>query len=137
MSGPVKSEAHASDFLGVWDLVSHLVQDEGGAWVESGPGARGLLIYTTEGIMSVAISWGDPTAEVRELFYAGAYRIQESSVIHEIWHSNEAWRIGQSLRRDFRWDGGELVLRGKTSFGQGEIRWKRRPQGPRKIEAGP
>jgi len=119
MSGPIER------FLGPWHLSSHRYRDDQGAWKDSGKGGQGLLIYTPEGFMSVAISWADVDGAPSRLFYSGRYELLENAVIHEIWHSNQDWRLNQKLRRDFRFEGQELVLEGKTSFGFGEIRWKK------------
>lgn len=113
------------NLFGVWALSSHRYRSEEGEWKSSGPNPRGLLFYHSSMKMSVAIDWSENGAVVQELYYAGELEIFDSHVVHHIAHSNEAWRRGEALRRDFRLEDQELILSGKTSFGFGEIRWKK------------
>jgi len=118
------------DWTGTWHLYGYRYQDVDGSWHDTKGEVQGLLIYDPAGFMSVTINWSNPE---KHFFYAGPYYFEGKSVFHEVWFSNEKWRKGQTLSREFQFEGEELILTGDTNEGCREVRWGRTPKKERGL----
>ncbi|MBI4371078.1 MAG: lipocalin-like domain-containing protein [Elusimicrobia bacterium] len=112
--------------VGTWRLKSVDVVDsprEGDVrpW---GRRPEGLLSYTPDGYMFVAINGGDESGpglsrELRDmLFYAGRWELGEKGALaHVILHSADVDRIGVRLERTARVSGKTLTIVGRGRAG--------------------
>ena len=130
-TAPAGLRAQARDSLvGTWRLVSASATTANGGRNDAsfGPSPKGLLTYTSEGDMSVIISYGGrkplsvadrlaaPAEERAQAFstcfaYAGRYSLSSDKVIHHVEVSSvENW-VNTDLVRLFRVEGDRLTLR--------------------------
>lgn len=114
--------------VGVWRLLSWVVEAADGEISHPlGEDARGYIIYTSEGFMSVSIMRaGRPCFAVPEMVegtveekvaavegymtYCGRYELRERSVIHKVELNTLPNRVGTRQERFFEVGGGRLVL---------------------------
>lgn len=120
------------DIIGSWHLRHFEITDPGGVTRPWGRDVSGLLIYTTQGTMSVSINRaieGDPSDPSKvlaaSLFYAGTYRLEGTTVIHHVTQATDPQRIGQDMYREASLEGHFLTLIGRGAFGQARLVWER------------
>lgn len=120
---------------GSWTLSSFNIEtgEEVKPW---GRDAHGLLIYTSDGQMSVSINKAveqDPERSETEnqldsiLFYSGCYRVEGDQILHQVSNASSPSRIGKEMLRHVSWRGpNELELSTpQESFGRAVLVWKR------------
>lgn len=134
---------------GTWDLVAwRRIAADGAVSYPLGADARGLLVYTQSGRMTVQISaasrpempvddplGGEEAARAGAyssyLAYFGDYSVRDGQVVHEIDASLFQNWAGESQVRPFTCDSGELVLRtppmrlGDGTTVVNELAWRR------------
>ena len=116
-----------SDFVGSWELLSFESEDENGSIERPfGRNITGFLAYCSDGNMNVNImrndrlkfKSGDFTIASEEemkssmfyIGYAGRYEIQDGFILHHIDVSFFPNWVGQTQRRLYSFDHGELTL---------------------------
>ncbi|GAB4152913.1 MAG: hypothetical protein Tsb0016_25390 [Sphingomonadales bacterium] len=121
---------NAEALIGAWKLMSWCIEyADGRVTYPYGEQARGLLIYTGDGLMN-AVLYGQnrgpvstpsvrqaPAAEKAALFdsvmqYAGPYRIDGTDVIHHVEYALNPDLLGTQQRRHVRFEGPVLHLSG-------------------------
>lgn len=112
---------------GVWILESFMIlkDKEEHSW-RGAP--HGILIYTTDGYMSVSINGTDTSYSETEriLFYAGNYEILGSKeVAHSVTNASSFERIGKPMIREAELEGDVLSLVAKGDFGSATLKWKK------------
>lgn len=109
------------DFLhGVWNLVKFELQDDSGAWRNWGDDARGLLIYTEDGHVSVGINknLADKDSRLENiLFYSGTYQVKDNKIIHSIQNASDISRLDSELTREYSIQENQLKLTGTSQRG--------------------
>lgn len=134
----------AEDLIGAWKLMFWRIDYPGGRSTHPfGQDAKGLLIYTGNGMMnavlyrqargpvSTATVRQAPAAEKAALFdsvmqYAGPYRIDGADVIHHVDYALNIDLLGTQQRRHVRFEGPVLHLSGvETLDGNGTSRTHR------------
>jgi Lipocalin-like domain len=119
----------AEDFIGAWSLVDWRIEyPDGGVTRPFGDAPRGYIIYAESGIMTASITQADRaslgTANARHardaqkaaafdsyFHYAGPWRIEGDSVIHEVTLSLNPDMVGTDQHRLAAFDGaGGLIL---------------------------
>ncbi|HEX2049455.1 MAG TPA: lipocalin-like domain-containing protein [Actinomycetota bacterium] len=117
------------DLTGTWALVAwRRVAEDGSVSHPLGPRARGLLVYTANGRMSVVLAAaGRPQIETADplggdvraradaystcLAYYGSYAVRDDEVVHRVDTALFPNWSGDEQVRPFTLDGDELVLR--------------------------
>ncbi|WP_025899163.1 lipocalin-like domain-containing protein [Sneathiella glossodoripedis] len=109
-----------SDLIGTWELKDWRVYADGEFHkFPMGEDAKGLLIYTREGMMNGFLMRNDysqntPRTPARSeicLSYAGTYRLEGENVIHDVSLSTIPEWIGGPLVRSIEWKGDDLLLK--------------------------
>jgi len=107
------------DLWGTWKLEKFEQLGPDGLPIVSHPNSRGILIYTSEGSMSVSMSReiqsSDPDIQrnfVRDLYYAGRFEVQGELILHHVEIAVQEAHRNQSLIRRARLEdsGQKLVL---------------------------
>ena len=124
----------ATDIQGTWELVEFVLVRTSGAVDPWGIGTTGLLIYSASGHMAVSINRApNPiTASAAErnfdagLFYAGTYKIEGSTIAHQVSIASDLARVGKEQTRFANLEGNLLVLTSpQESFGTAKVKWRR------------
>jgi hypothetical protein len=119
-------ESIKCQFIGSWELISFAVinpDQTPGMWAEQ---IKGLLTYTEQGYMSVGINGFNPGAEIKHIFYAGKYCIEnEYSILHQVTVACDPEKIGTTQIRRFMIDENVLKLTGSGEFGEATLTWAR------------
>ncbi|GAU65806.1 hypothetical protein SSP35_02_01730 [Streptomyces sp. NBRC 110611] len=126
------------ELAGAWELVSYVSVDEDGAAGEGplGPRPRGLLIYASDGHMSVSMMRGDEQPPGRAgpaqrfMGYAGTWRLAGRQVVHDVAVSSHGYMAGTRQTRELVLDGGLLTLSGSARAAGGPsqhrvLTWRR------------
>ena len=116
-----------AELLGTWLLESFRIEDTNGTLSDWGKNAHGLLIYTSDGHMSVSIN-SDKSKNILDsiLFYAGTFRVEGNVVKHQVTEASDPARIGQELISHMEFKNDCLILTTqKESFGHAIVVWKR------------
>lgn len=131
-----------SELIGTWELLDWRVFADGNFHkFPMGDDVKGLLIYTTAGMMNGFLMRNDfkdekPRTPARSeicLSYAGTFRIEGDQVIHSVTHSTiPEWIDGPLIRR-MQWKGDELLLKTDPELAangksySNELLWRRMP----------
>lgn len=117
------------NLVGTWSLESFTIKKEGDAPKTWNEDTTGLIIYTNDGYVSVAInSKTDKSKNLIDtlLFYTGTYIHTKNRVYHKVRHATKVERIGQTLERELIvHNDNKISLVGRGSFGVAEIIWTR------------
>ena len=121
--------ATPDQLIGTWRLVSWDRIEDGDKRIPAlGPGADGLITYTTDGFMFGMLMapnrkqfagtdpFGGTVEECRQamstaLAYCGRYRVDGDCVVHTVEMSMYPNWVGTEQRRAYRFDGDRVVLR--------------------------
>lgn len=99
-----------------------------------GKNTTGLLIYSTDGHMSVSINREVEKKSDEEfknlfdsiLFYSGTYVVEGEIIRHQVTQASNPSRIGKSLIRYASQNGALLTLKSPVeSFGQATLVWRK------------
>jgi len=139
------------ELVGAWSLQSWSIaySDREDFGEPFGDAPQGLLLYTEEGWMAVAVSRAGrerlpenispralPPERLAELYatsfhYCGRYRLEGNSVVHEVLLSHSPNFVGTSQKRHVELDGDTLVLSSAERIGTQErfhtMVWHRLP----------
>ncbi len=119
--------------VGSWSLQSFIITPSAGESRAWGRNARGLLIYTEDGHMSVSIN-RDPVETGNEakdafdsvLFYAGTYQVEGNKIVHQVSNATNLARIGKEMIRFAELSGDDLKLTTpQESFGIATLVWRK------------
>lgn len=120
--------------VGCWALESFLIEPSQGETRDWGVNARGLLLYTDSGHMSVSINKdveAKSTVEAQNffdsiLFYSGTYVVDGSTIKHKVTQASNPNRIGKELLRFATLEGTLLTLVSpQESFGRAILKWRK------------
>lgn len=122
-----------TDIQGSWSLVSFDIESLDKTTAPWGQNAHGLLIFAPTGHMSVSINrdLGQGDTEAQKifgsiLFYSGTYRIEGTTVRHQVQNASNPARIGRDMIRYASLDSDVLTLKTpQEPFGTATLRWKR------------
>lgn len=139
--------------LGTWHLKEWTTSwsDERDNSQPYGPNAVGILVYTEDGYMSANISRaerpplsrGSPrqasagekiSAFESNFSYAGPYRIEGETVIHDVEHALNPNMVGTRQSRTIAFKGGNLILAATETFADSSVAryhrltWSRHPR---------
>lgn len=126
------------NLVGSWHLKKFFVTDKTGVTREWQQGCgEGLLIYSSDGHMSVSINAEPATLQElaehelilqRCLFYAGTYEVNETEVTHRVMFATSGQRIGEEMKRAFHLSNDQLTLKAFGEYGSSELIWERASQ---------
>lgn len=128
------SQFSPSQVLGTWSLESFEIEDLQKQISPWGQDANGLLIYSDTGHVSVAINKVIARTSENEsedifdsiLFYAGTFRIEGTTIRHQVTNASNPSRIGKEMIRYATLDGEVMTLvTPQEAFGRAILRWKR------------
>jgi len=129
--------AREQSVVGTWILEKSDNPLPDGTVVPYCTGVHGMIIYTDEGYMSVALNCGpkegdgEEPADIsgRKFLYAGTYEYDGTQVTHHLLNASQPELIGKSFVRDVSNDGSTLVLSGENQGQVFSATWKRvKPQ---------
>ena len=132
--GREMEESLKTKLIGSWVLKSFVIEDPQQVMEPWGDNARGLLIYTASGTMSVSInkeiekSLDNKAEDIFDsiLFYAGTYEIHGQTICHTVDHASDPARIGKQLVRFASFDRNQLILATpQESFGRAILTWQK------------
>jgi len=124
----------AQDIQGSWLLESFEIEGVDKKIALWGENAHGLLIYAESGHMSVSINrkLAKKSAVEAEnifdsiLFYSGTYRVDGSTITHQVTNASNPSRIGREMLRYAELAGDLLTLASpQESFGRAILKWRK------------
>jgi hypothetical protein len=128
----VSSALAASPLVGTWILEKSENPMPDGSLVPYCTGVHGMIIYTEDGYVSVALNCaptenGPEPADVsgRKFFYAGVYRFDGRIATHKMLNASQPELIGKIFTRQVIIQGDELILTGVNQGQQFSAYWKR------------
>lgn len=124
----------APNVQGSWTLESFEIQSPTGETRPWGANVRGLLIYSEDRLVSVAINKDPvPTEDPHEgildsiLFYAGTYAVEGNVIRHDVSLASSPARVGKEMIRFASLDGDSLTLTTpQETYGVAKLVWRRR-----------
>ncbi|MEI8025283.1 MAG: lipocalin-like domain-containing protein [Pseudomonadota bacterium] len=119
--------------IGSWELESFEIDSPEKGKRPWGTNARGLLIYSATGHVSVAInkdivSTGNPENDLIDsiLFYAGTYLLEENCIRHQVTLASNSSRVGKQMVRFASLNGDLLTITTpQESYGKATIVWRK------------
>lgn len=124
-----------NEVTGNWNLLSfEITSREGNVSRWRDRSSSGILIYTEDGKMSVAInsevskfsSLRDPEEILQScLFYAGTYKVCEEIIEHHVQFATNPNRISQIMTRRYELSHSQLTLYGDGGYGTSKLVWTR------------
>lgn len=124
----------ASVIQGTWLLESFDIEGLDKNVNQWGANARGLLIYSNTGHMSVSINRDlnkKSSIEAENifdsiLFYSGTYHVEGNVVTHQVSNASNPSRIGKQMIRYAELDGDLITLSSpQESFGRAILKWRK------------
>jgi hypothetical protein len=121
-------------FVGTYKLESFEIEETSGLKRSWGKDVHGLLIYTTDGYMSVNINKALEDKSENEsknifdsiLCYSGTYTVEGDVITHRVTEASNPQRIGKELIRYAKTEGFRVTLSSpKESFGTAYLVWQR------------
>jgi hypothetical protein len=110
-----------NDILGVWQLENWEIEKKDGTFKRRGKNLRGLLMYASNGQMSVSMSSDGPM-----VFYAGTYELKDNHLLHRAEISFDPKNFTDVKRRVTTLNGDTLVLQTEEDAKrQLRLTWKR------------
>ena len=121
-----------SPLVGTWILEKSENPMPDGSLVSYCTGVHGLIIYTAEGYVSVALNCdpvghGQEPADIsgRKFFYAGLYHFDGVRAVHKMLNASQPELIGEVFTRDVTIRGSELILTGVNQGQKFSAFWRR------------
>ena len=117
--------------IGGWNLIDFYSLE--GEFKKRWKGSeKGILIYTIDGFVSVAINRQPEIEKLNEtdklrldFFYSGTYEVNESTVIHKIEFSNIGTLINKAIFRKYTIINNVLILEGMGLGEQVVLKWEK------------
>ncbi|HLB42672.1 MAG TPA: lipocalin-like domain-containing protein [Gammaproteobacteria bacterium] len=121
------------DLVGEWTLQEFMIERSDGMKHPWRKNAKGLLIYLSNGRMSISINSDvDGNKSLLDnkynsiLFYTGTFEIlHDNKVIHHVINASDPDRIGKEMVREVILDNEKLKLVGRGEFGIATLTWNR------------
>lgn len=122
------------NFVGTYKLESFEIEETSGKKRSWGKDVHGLLIYTSDGHMSVSINKAVENKADNDsknifdsiLFYSGTYAVEGDVITHKVTEASNPQRIGKDMIRYAKTEGSRVTLSSpKESFGTAHLVWKR------------
>jgi len=119
---------------GTYKLENFEIEELSGHRRPWGKDIHGLLIYTSDGYMSVSINKAIENKSDNDsknifdsiLFYSGTYSIDGHVINHKVTEASNPQRIGKDMIRYAKIDGSKITLSSpKESFGTAHLIWKK------------
>lgn len=130
MSAPLL--AAANPLVGTWILEKSENPMPDGTVVSYCTGVHGMIMYTTEGYVSVALNCaaegnGNEPADIsgRKFFYAGTYNYDGHRASHKMLNASQPELIGSSFSRKVTIKGDLLILSGVNQGQEFSAYWRR------------
>jgi hypothetical protein len=127
--------AATSPLVGTWVLEKSENPMPNGSVVSYCTGVHGFIIYTEEGIVSVALNCapegqGPEPADIsgRKFFYTGTYQFDGRRAIHTLLNASQPELIGTSFTRAVTIRDSELILSGVNQGQVFSAVWRRLPR---------
>jgi len=127
-----QSFATTSPLVGTWILEKSENPMPNGQLVPYCTGVHGMIIYTEEGYVSVALNCapeghGNEPADIsgRKFFYAGTYQYDGKTATHQMLNASQPELIGESFSRAVTIQGSELILTGVNQGQTFSAYWRR------------
>jgi hypothetical protein len=124
--------ASTSPLIGTWILEKSENPMPDGTLVPYCTGVHGLIIYTEEGYVSVALNCdavghGTEPADIsgRKFFYAGTFTFDGHLAKHKMINASQPELIGSEFTRQVTIVGNELILTGVNQGQQFSAYWKK------------
>ena len=124
--------ASPNSLVGTWILEKSENPMPDGSVASYCTGVHGMIIYTAEGYVSVALNCaaqgdGVEPADIsgRKFFYSGTFAFDGQSVTHTMLNASQPELIGSSFARKVTIDGDHLILSGNNQGQQFSAYWKR------------
>lgn len=119
-----------TDIIGSWKLKAFTIESPDGLVKPWRKNATGLLIYTAEDTVSIAMNADLPEGSTDRfdgiLFYSGTYEIREpNTIIHHVSNASDKERVGKEMVREAVLNGHDLELTGRGAFGIARVTWER------------
>ena len=128
----VPSMGASNPLVGTWILEKSENPMPDGSVVSYCTGVHGMIIYTPEGYVSVALNCaeegtGSEPADVSgsKFFYAGTYDFDGKSVTHKMLNSSQPELIGSGFARKVTIKGDHLILAGVNQGQEFAAYWVR------------
>lgn len=127
------SKPNAS-IVGTWILEKSNNPLPDGSVVPYCTGVHGMIIYTAEGFVSVALNCGEKPEGIetepadisgRKFFYAGTYTFDGTRVTHTMLNASQPELIGKSFSRDVKLNKSKLILTGENQGQHFSAHWVR------------
>ena len=116
--------------VGTWTLKSFQIVEDGHEARDWGRNPTGILIYTKDGYMSVAInreiSKKDRKLSLPHIFYSGTYKLRKNEIIHKVQNASEFDRIGKNLIRTASLKGKILELVTHANGWHAVLQWRKK-----------
>jgi len=124
--------AKPASLVGTWILEKSDNPLPDGRVVSYCTGVHGMIIYTAEGYVSVALNCdaegdGEEPADIsgRKFFYSGTYKYDGKHVTHTMLNASQPELIGNSFKRDVKINGRQLILSGENQGQVFSAQWKK------------
>jgi hypothetical protein len=121
----------ARDLIGTWEQIGMEFRDQTGKLVRKDTDVKGLIIYSTDGHMAVAIEAPEARGEMGKFTsYTGRYEVSGNTVKHHIMLSSNPKLAGTTQVRMAEVAGDRLNLKAERSLAGGPntssvIQWRR------------
>ncbi len=121
-----------NELVGSWSLQAFEIQDTQGNLRSWGSNVTGLLIYSSDGRMSVSINAdpsGDPPSPTQllaaMLFYSGTFEIRDGHIVHLVTNASDRSRIGNEMVRSAELKSELLTIKAAGDYGSSRLVWRR------------
>ncbi len=128
----IQGFAKTSPLVGTWILEKSENPMPDGTIVSYCTGVQGMIIYTQEGYVSVALNCdpvghGKEPADIsgRKFFYAGTYEFDGKNVVHTMLNTSQPELIGNGFSREVTIKDTLLVLTGVNQGQTFSAYWRR------------
>jgi hypothetical protein len=132
LSARAETAINPQSMVGTWILERSDNPMPDGSVVPYCTGVHGMIIYTAEGFVSVALNCaatgnGNEPADIsgRKFFYAGRYTVNGSRVTHHLANASQTELMGTSFTRDITINDNRLILSGQNQGQAFAAHWVR------------
>ena len=123
----MRKKRRKASLIGSWKLVSFRVRRLRKGLIDWADNVSGLLIYSADGTMSVAINSHDTKKDSLNhlLFYSGRFKVAKNTVKHFVENATLRSRIGQTMNRKYSLEGNTLTIESLPPSNHSILVWRR------------